>query len=86
MWMWYRQTPTADDVIAVPNPLVSVNDLIGGSMRAVRGVWDNGATIIHWVVGGVTCRGRRCVGVAFAFPVRVCNIFCMLFFLSFLLS
>ena len=44
-------------------------------MRAVRGVWDSGATIIHWVVkleGGVTRRGRRCVGVVFAFPVSVC--------------
>ena len=61
-----------DDIIAVPRPLVSVNDLIGGSMRAVRGVWDSGATIIHWVVeleGGVTRRGRRCVGVVFVFPV-----------------
>ncbi len=45
-------------------------------MRAVRGVWDSGATVIHWVVeleGGVTRRGRRCVGVVFAFPVSVCE-------------
>ncbi len=65
-----------DDIIAVPRPLVSVNDLIGGSMRAVRGVWDSGATIIHWVVeleGVVTRRGRRCVGVVFVFPVSVCE-------------
>ena len=44
-------------------------------MRAVRGVWDSGATIIHWVVelkGAVTRRGRRCVGVVFAFPVNMC--------------
>ncbi len=64
-----------DDIIAVPRPLVSVNDLIGGSMRAVRGVWDSGANTIRWVVeleGGVTRRGRRCVGVVFAFPVSMC--------------
>ncbi len=45
-------------------------------MRSVRGVCDSGATIIHWVVeleGGVTRRGRHCVGVAFAFPVSVCE-------------
>ncbi len=63
-----------DGIRAMPRPLVSVNDLIGGTMRAVRGVWDSGATIIHWVVeleGGVTRRGRRCVGVIFAFPVRI---------------
>ena len=44
-------------------------------MRTVRGVWDSGTTIIHWVVeleGVVTCRGRRCVGVVFAFPVNMC--------------
>ena len=65
-----------DYIIAVSRSLVSVNDLIGGSMRAVRGVWDSGATIIHWVVeleDGVTRRGRRCVGVVFAFPVSVCK-------------
>ncbi len=65
-----------DDIIAMPRPLISINDLIGGTMRAVRGVWDSGATIIHWVVeleGGVTRRGRRCVGVVFAFPVSVCD-------------
>ncbi len=59
----------------MPRPLVSVNDLIGGSMRAVRGVCDSDATIIHWVVeleGAVTCRGRCCVGVVFAFPESVC--------------
>ncbi len=64
-----------DDIIAVPRPLVSVNDLTGGSMRTVHGVWDSGANIIHWVVeleGGVTRRGRRCVGVVFAFSVSVC--------------
>ncbi len=41
-------------------------------MRAVRGVWDS--STIRWVVeleGGVTRRGRHCVGVVFAFPVRV---------------
>ncbi len=61
-----------DDIIVMPRLLISVNDLIGGSMRAVRGVWDSGATIIHWVVeleGGVARRGRCCVGVVFAFPV-----------------
>ncbi len=74
--MWSSPTPTTDGIIAVPRPLVSANDLIGGSMRAVRGVWDSGATIIHWVVeleGGVTRRGRCCVGVVFAFPVRECE-------------
>ena len=79
MWVWYRQTPTADDIIAVPHPLVSANDFIGGSVRTVRGVWDSGTTIVHWVVeleGRVNHGGRRCVGVAFVFPVRVCNIFC----------
>ncbi len=63
-----------DGIVAVSRPLVSVNDLIGGTMRAVRGVWDSGATIIHCVVeleGGVTRRGSRCVGVVFAFPVRI---------------
>ncbi len=75
-WVCSRCTPTTDDIIAVPRPLVSVNNLIGGTMRAVRGVWDSGATIIRWVVeleGGVTRRGRRCVGVVFAFPVSVCE-------------
>ncbi len=76
-------------IIAVPRPLVSADGLIGGSMRAVRGVWDSGATIIHWVVeleGGVTRRGRRCVGVVFAFPVRVCdNCLCNVTLLFFLL-
>ncbi len=65
-----------DDIMAMPCPLVCVNDLIGGSMRAVRGVWDSGATIIHWVVeleGGVTRRGRHCVGVVFTFPVSGCE-------------
>ena len=65
-----------DDIIAVPRPLVRVNNLIGGSMRAVRGVWDSGATIIHWVVeleGAVTRRCRRCVDVVFAFPVSMCE-------------
>ncbi len=41
-------------------------------MRAVRGVWDSDANTIRWVVeleGGVTRRGRRCVGVVFVFPV-----------------
>ncbi len=50
-------------------------------MRAVRGVWDSGATIIYWVVeleGGVTCRGRRCVGVVFQFPVSMCVKMCNL--------
>ena len=64
-----------DDIIAVPRPLVSVNDLIGRSVRAVRGVWDSGANTICWVVkleGGVTRRGRCCVGVVFAFPVSMC--------------
>ncbi len=64
-----------DDIIVVSRPLVSVNNLIGWSMRAVRGVWDSGAAIIHWVVeleGGVTRRSRHCVGVVFAFPVSVC--------------
>ncbi len=64
-----------DGIIAVPRPLVSVNDLIGGSMGAVHGVWDSDANTIRWVVeleGGVTRRGRRCVGVVFAFPVSVC--------------
>ena len=45
-------------------------------MRAVRGVWDSGATIIHWVVeleGAVTRRGSCCVGVVFTFPVSVCE-------------
>ena len=72
MWVWSTHTLTTADIIAMPRLLISVNDLIGGSMRAVRGVWDSGATIIHWVVeleGGVTRRGRRCVGVVFAFPV-----------------
>ncbi len=77
-WAWSSCTPMTDDIIAVPRPLVSVNDLIGGTMRAVRGVWDrdSGATIIHWVVeleGGVTRRGRCCVGVVFEFPVSVCE-------------
>ncbi len=75
MWLLSTPTPMTDYIVAVPRPLVSVKDLIGGSMRAIRGVWDSGATIIHWVVeleGGVTRRGRRCVGVVFAFPVSVC--------------
>ena len=75
MWVWSSSNPMADDIMAMPCPLVSVNDLIGGSMRAVRGVWDSGATIIHCVVeleGGVTRRGRYCVGMVFAFPVSVC--------------
>ena len=78
MWVWYRQTPTADDIIAVPHPLVSADDFIGGSVRAVHGVWGSGANTICWVVeleGGVNHRGRCCVGVAFVFPARVCNIF-----------
>ena len=65
----------ADGIIAVPRSLVSVNDLIGGSMGAVRGVWDSDANTIRWVFeleGGVTRRGRRCMGVVFAFPVSVC--------------
>ncbi len=65
-----------DCIIAVSRLLVSVNDLIGGSMRAVRGVWDSGANTIHWVVelgGGVTRRRRRCVGVVFEFPVSMCE-------------
>ncbi len=45
MWVWSSRIPMADDIIARPRLLVSVNDLIGGSMRAVRGVWDSGATI-----------------------------------------
>ncbi len=72
MWVWYRQTPTADDIIAVPNPLVSADDLIGGSVRAVHGVWGRGANTICWVVeleGRIIHRGRCCMGVAFAFPV-----------------
>ncbi len=76
MWVWSSGTPMTDDIIAVPLPLVSVDDLIGGTMRAVHGVWDSGATIIHWVVeleGGVTRRDRCCVGVVFAFPVSVCQ-------------
>ena len=76
MWVWSSVTPTVEDIIVVPHPLVSINDLIGGSMRAVRGVWDSGATIVHWVVeleGGVTRRIIRIVGVAFAFPVSVCH-------------
>ena len=48
--MWSSGTPITDDIIAMLRPLVSVNDLIRGSMRAVRGVWDSGATIVHWVV------------------------------------
>ncbi len=66
--VWSSGTPMTDDIIAVPRPLVSVNDLIGGTMRAVRGVWDSGATIIHWVV---ELEGGRCVGVVFAFPVSM---------------
>ncbi len=65
-----------DGIIAVSRPLVSVNDLIGGSMRAVRGVWDSGANTIRWVVeleGAVTRRGKCCVGVIFAFPVSMCE-------------
>ena len=76
VWVWSNPTVTTDDIIAMPYLLISVNDLIGGFMRAIRGVWDSGATIIHWVVeleGGVTRRGRRCVGVVFAFPVNICD-------------
>ena len=50
MWVWSTHTLTTDDIIAMPRLLISVNDLIGGSMRAVRGVWDSGAAIIYWVV------------------------------------
>ncbi len=73
--MWSSYIPVTDDIIAVSRPLVSVNDLIGWSIRAVCGAWDSGANTIHWVVeleGAVTRRGRRCVGVVFAFPVSMC--------------
>ncbi len=46
MRVWPGPAHMTDDIIVVPLPLVGVNDLIGGSMRAVRGVW-NSATIIH---------------------------------------
>ncbi len=74
--MWSTHTLTTDNIIAMPRLLISVNDLIGGSMRAVRGVWDSGANTIRWVVeleGVVTRRGRRCVGMVFAFPVSGCE-------------
>ena len=67
------------DIIAFPRPLISINDLIRGSVRAVRGVWDSGATIIHRVVeleGGITRRIVCSVGVAFAFPVSMCDNCC----------
>ena len=59
-----------DDIIAMPRPLVSINDLIGGSMRAVRGVWDSGATIIHWVVERLLVSGARCL-IRVTFPVCI---------------
>ena len=69
MWMWHGCTTTTDDSVAVPRPLIIFNDLIRGSMRAVRGFWgrgaDRGATVVHQIVdleGGFTRRDRRCVG------------------------
>ncbi len=58
-----------DDIIVVPRPLISVNDLIGGSMRAVRGVW-NSATIIHWVVERLLISAAQCL-IRVPFPVCI---------------
>ena len=63
-----------DGIIAVSCPLVSVNDLIGGSMRAVRGVWDSGATIIHWVVERLLISAALCL-IRVPFPVCIVHVF-----------
>ncbi len=65
----------ADDIIVVSRPIVSVNDLIGGSMRAVRGVlWDSGANIIHWVVERLLISGARCL-IRVTFSVGIMHVF-----------
>ncbi len=68
-WVWSSCAPTTDDIIAMPRPLVSIDDFIGGTMRAVRGVWDSGATIIHWVVERLLISAALCL---FRVPFPVC--------------
>ena len=62
------------DIIVVSRPLVSVNDLIGGSMRAVRGVWDSGANIIHWIVERLLISAALCL-IRVTFPVCIVHVF-----------